>query len=183
MSSSCQQSTRAATEATQTTISKDFPPIEKLPNRPLKISDLLGIFAAIKGIESDLSSGKRRCQAAIVQQIAAEIVLLYGKIGLQPVARSRQGQKDFAACTKPRNFQFSATNRDFLRFPRQIAKFPILRDKSRFFQSSAKNRAFSFKSEDQICAFSFKSEDQICAFSFKSEDQVCVFSIKSAYFP
>ena len=91
-----------------------------------------------------------------------------------------QGQKDFAACTKPRNFQFSATNRDFLRFPRQIAKFPILRDKSRFFQSSAKNRAFSFKSEDQICAFSFKSEDQICAFSFKSEDQVCVFSIKSA---
>ena len=91
-----------------------------------------------------------------------------------------QGQKDFAACTKPRNFQFSATNRDFLRFPRQIAKFPILRDKSRFFQSSAKNCAFSFKSEDQICAFSFKSEDQICAFSFKSEDQVCVFSIKSA---
>ena len=91
-----------------------------------------------------------------------------------------QGQKDFAACTKPRNFQFSATNRDFLRFPRQIAKFPILRDKSRFFQSSAKNRAFSFKSEDQICAFSFKSEDQICAFSFKSQDQVCVFSIKSA---
>ena len=94
--------------------------------------------------------------------------------------QSGQGQKDFAACTKPRNFQFSATNRDFLRFPRQIAKFPILRDKSRFFQSSAKNRAFSFKSEDQICAFSFKSEDQICAFSFKSEDQVCVFSIKSA---
>ena len=94
--------------------------------------------------------------------------------------RTYQGQKDFAACTKPRNFQFSATNRDFLRFPRQIAKFPILRDKSRFFQSSAKNRAFSFKSEDQICAFSFKSEDQICAFSFKSEDQVCVFSIKSA---
>ena len=89
MSSSCQQFTRAATEATQTTISKDFPPIEKLPNRPLKISDLLGIFAAIKGIKSDLSSGKRRCQAAIVQQIAAEIVLLYGKIGLQPVARSR----------------------------------------------------------------------------------------------
>ena len=107
----------------------------------------------------------------------------YSRVEYDPEIHSPtmdQGQKDFAACTKPRNFQFSATNRDFLRFPRQIAKFPILRDKSRFFQSSAKNRAFSFKSEDQICAFSFKSEDQICAFSFKSEDQVCVFSIKSA---
>ena len=52
----------------------------KLPNRPLKISDLLGRSAA---------NDKRRCQAAIVQQIAAEIVLLYGKIGLQPVARPR----------------------------------------------------------------------------------------------
>ena len=86
-----------------------------------------------------------------------------------------QGQKDFAACTKPRNFQFSATNRDFLRFPRQIAKFPILRDKSRFFQSSAKNCAFSFKSEDQICAFSFKSEDQVCVFSIKSAGQMSRF--------
>ena len=56
-----------------------------------------------------------------------------------------QGHKFVAVVVKSRNLPFTATNREISRFPRQIVKLAIYRDKSRFLLFPATNRDnFSF---------------------------------------
>ena len=76
----------------RTTLSKNYVAIAALPNRPLNMSDILGRYIAIKGLELEQKTGvlavnnSQLQSKKIAEMITNEIEQLYGRIGVQTMA-------------------------------------------------------------------------------------------------
>ena len=83
----------------RTTLSKNYVAIAALPNRPLNMSDILGRYIAIEGLELEQKTGvlavnnSQLQSKKIAEMITNEIEQLYGRIGVQTMARRSVIQK------------------------------------------------------------------------------------------